>query len=151
MNKIKIFLAAPISGFGDEAEYRKNRENLLNLINKLSIKFQVYSEISNIGFLASYDEPGESAIKDFNEIKKSDIFIIYHPMNMQTSTFIELGYAVAKEKKIIIIGNIDILPYLALGLSKYSSNIKIIPSSELNENILRQVEKLINEFFKKSN
>ena len=150
MNKIKIFLAAPISGFADEAEYRKNRENLLKLIDKLSVKFQVYSEISNIGSLASYDEPGESVIKDFNEIKESDIFIMYHPMNMQTSTLIELGYAVAKEKKIIIIGNTDILPYLALGLPKYSLNIKIISSSELNQIIIRQVEKNINELLNKS-
>lgn len=145
MNKIKIFLAAPISGFKDEVQYKKNRENLLNLINKLSTKFQVYSEISNIGSLASYDEPGESAIKDFGKICESDIFIIYHPMNMQTSTLIELGYAVAKEKKIIIIASPKTLPYLALGLSKYNSNIKIIPHSELNESILRQVEMIINE------
>lgn len=150
MNKIKIFLAAPISSFKDEAEYRRNRENLLNLINKLSVKFQVYSEISNIGSLASYDEPGESAIKDFNEISESDVFIIYHPMNMQTSTLIELGYAVAKEKKVIVIGKTDILPYLALGLSKYSSDIKIIPSSELNKSVFEQVEMLINEFYNKS-
>lgn len=150
MSKIKIFLAAPISGFKDEAEYRKNRENLLNLINKLSIKFQVYSEISNIGSLSTYDEPGESAIKDFSQIAEADVFIIYHPMNMQTSTLIELGYAVAKEKKIIIIGNTDILPYLALGLSKYSSDIKIISCSELNEVIFRQVEAFVNEFIRKS-
>ncbi len=150
-NKIKIFLAAPISGFKNESEYKKNRENLLNLINKLSIKFQVYSEISNIGSLASYDEPGESAIKDFKEISESDVFIIYHPMNMQTSTLIELGYAIAKGKKIIVIGKTDILPYLTLGLSKYSSDIKIISYSELDEGICRQVEMVINEFFNESN
>jgi nucleoside 2-deoxyribosyltransferase len=71
-------------------------------------------------------------------------------MNMQTSTLIELGYAVAKEKKIIVIGKTDILPYLALGLSKYSSDIKILPYSELNESIFEQVEMLINEFLNKS-
>jgi hypothetical protein len=137
----------------DDKSYKELRENLLcllNLINKLSIKFQVYSEISNLGSLVSYDEPGESAIKDFNEISESDVFIIYHPMNMQTSTLIELGYAVAKEKKIIVIGKTDILPYLALGLSKYSSDIKILPYSELNESIFEQVEMLINEFLNKS-
>lgn len=69
-------------------------------------------------------------------------------MNMQTSTFIELGYAVAKGKNIIIIiGEKDMLPYLALGLSKYSSNIKIISSSELDANTFGKIEILINEFF----
>lgn len=151
MNKIKIFLAAPISGFKDEVQYKKNRENLLNLINRLNTKFQVFSEISYIGSLASYDEPGESVIKDFGKICESDIFIIYHPMNMQTSTFIELGYAVAKEKKIIIIAKTDILPYLALGLSKYSSDIKIISSYESSDSIFRQVEEVVNEFLDTSN
>lgn len=147
MNNIKIFFAAPISGFKDELEYRKNRDNLLNIISKLRINFKVYSEILHIGSLASYDEPGASVIKDFNEIKDADVFIIYHPMNMQTSTFIELGYAVAKGKNIIIIGKKNTLPYLALGLSKYSSNIKIISSSELDANTFEKIEILINEFF----
>ena len=148
MNKIKIFFAAPISGFEDESEYRKNRDKLLDIINRLRINYEVYSEILNIGSLASYDEPGVSAVKDFNEISKSDVFNIYHPMNMQTSTFIELGYAVAKGKSIILIGDKDTLPYLALGLSKYNSSIKIISSSELNEKTFDQIEMSIREFFR---
>lgn len=151
MNKIKVFFAAPISSFKNQLDYKNNRENLMNLINQLSSKFQVYSEISSIELLASYDEPGESAKKDFNEINESDVFIVYHPMNMQTSTLIELGYAIAKEKKIIVIGKTEILPYLALGLSQYSSDIKIIPSSTLDESLCRQIEMAITEFFDKSN
>lgn len=90
-------------------------------------------------------------INDLNEIDESDVFIIYHPMNIQTSTFIELGYAVAKEKKIIIIGKIDDLPFLVFGLSKYSSDIKIIPSSELSESVFKQVDMTICKFFNYSN
>lgn len=151
MSKIKIFLAAPISAFKDEAEYKNNRKAILHLISKLDAKFQVYSEILNIGTLSLYDEPGESVIKDLSEISESDVFIIYHPMNMQTSTFIELGYAIAKEKKIIIIGKMDDLPFLALELSKYSSDIKIVPSSELSESVFKQVDMILCKFFNNSN
>ena len=151
MSRIKIFLAAPISAFKNEAEYIRNQKDILSLISKLDAKFQVYSEILNIGTLSLYDEPGESVIKDLNEIDLSDVFIIYHPMNMQTSTFIELGYAVAKGKKIIIIGKMDDLPFLILGLSKYSSDIKIIPSSELGEDVFEQVDMIICKFFNNSN
>lgn len=146
MNKIKIFLAAPISGFKDEIDYKKNRNNILDLINELSDKFEIYSEIFNISSLTSYDEPGESAIKDFNKISESDIFMMYHPIKMQTSTLIELGYAVAKDKKIIIISNPQELPYLALGLSKYNSGIKIVPFSDLNDIIIEQIKTVINDF-----
>lgn len=145
MNKIKIFLAAPISGFKDESQYKKTRESLLHLINHLAGRFQVYSEISNISSIASCDTPEESAIKDLGKINESDIFIIYHPMSMQTSTLIELGYAVAKQKRIIIIAKPDMLPYLALGLPKYSLNIKNIPFSEINEEVVRRVSLVINE------
>lgn len=146
MNKTKIFLAAPISGFKDEAQYKKNRENLFDLINYLASKFQVYSEIANINSIAACDTPEESAIKDLGKINESDIFIIYHPMNMQTSTLIELGYAVAKQKKIIIIAKPETLPYLALGLPQYSSNIELISFSNMNAEVIKRVELVINGF-----
>lgn len=146
MNKIKIFLAAPISGFKDESQYKKNRENLRSLINHLMGRFQVYSEISHISSIASCDTPEESAIKDLGKINESDIFIIYHPMSMQTSTLIELGYAIAKQKRIIIIAQPEALPYLALGLPKYSLNIKNIPFSEINKAVIGWVDTVIDEF-----
>lgn len=146
MNKTKIFLAAPISGFKDEAQYKKNRENLFDLINHLASKFHVYSEISNISSIAACDTPEESAIKDFGKIDEADIFIIYHPMNMQTSTLIELGYAVAKQKKIIVIAKPDTLPYLALGLPEYSLDIKVVSFSEMNEEVIRRVEEVVDEY-----
>lgn len=145
MNKLKIFLAAPISAFEDELHYKKSRIELLNLIKSLSENFQVYSEIINIQYLDSYDEPGKSVVKDFKEIIESDVFMLYHPMRMQTSTLIELGYAVAKEKKIIIISQPDILPYLALGLLKYDSDIRIVSSSELNMDVIAQIVSTIYE------
>jgi nucleoside 2-deoxyribosyltransferase len=139
----KIFLAAPISGFSDEKEYCKNRECLIKLIEQLNHHYIIYSEILNIGSLSSYDEPGESAIKDFREIDECDVFIIYHPMRMQTSTLIELGFAIAKAKKIIIIGDVNALPFIALGLHKYSSNIKLLETAKLDKNVVAKVELLV--------
>lgn len=146
MSKLTIFLAAPMSGFKDELQYKKNRKNLIAFIKKLNKKFLVYSEILHIQSMDSYDDPGQSAIKDFDEISRSDVFIMYHPMHMQTSTLIELGYAVAKQKKIILIAQPDMLPYLALGLSSCSSDICIVPSSELNGDVVNQVETILNGF-----
>lgn len=146
MSKLTIFLAAPMSGFKDELQYKKNRKNLIAFIKKLNKKFPVYSEILHIQSMDSYDDPGQSAKKDFDEISRSDVFIMYHPMHMQTSTLIELGYAVAKQKKIILIAQPDMLPYLALGLSSYSSDIRVVPSSELNGDVVNQVETILNGF-----
>lgn len=146
MSKAKIFLAAPISGFKSEFQYKENRKNIINLIDKLRVNHYVYSEVLNIESLSSYEEPAKSAVKDFAEISESDVFIIFHPMKMQTSTLIELGYALAKEKKIIVIAKPDVLPYLVYGLPECDSNVKIILASELDESIFGQVEIIINEF-----
>lgn len=146
MSKLSIFLAAPMSGFKDELQYKKNRKNLIGFINKLNKKYIVYSEILHIQSMDSYEDPGQSAIKDFGEISRADVFIMYHPMHMQTSTLIELGYAVAKQKKIILIAQPDMLPYLALGLSSYNPDIYIVPSSELDRDVVNQVESILNGF-----
>lgn len=152
MNKIKIFLAAPISGFGDEEKYSAYRKKLINFINSLKNAYVVYSEIEKIDDTDSYDKPGESAIEDFSNISNSDVFILFHPAHMQTSSFIELGYAIAKNKKIIIIADLKDLPYLALGLEEFSSSVKIIQSSEISEQTidialkeLKKIEKLVYE------
>lgn len=131
--KNKIFIAAPISAFDNEDLYSKNRQFLLQLIQKLRVQYEVYSEIENISNLGIYDTPGESAVDDFERIENSDIFILYHPMRVQTSSFIELGYAISKCKKIIIISKMKDLPYLAIGLPNISSNIKIIEMDDLSK------------------
>lgn len=151
MSEIKIFLAAPISAFKNEQEYKANREKILALINKLSVSFCVCSEISNIGSFSSYDDPGESALKDFKEIDEADVFIMYHPIKMQTSTLIELGYAVAKEKKIIMIAKPHTLPYLASGLDRFRADIKIISAAELDDAVAVQIEAALDELFRWGN
>lgn len=147
MCKMKVFLAAPISAFKNEQEYKVIREKLLNLIEKLSVRFCICSEISNIESFATYDEPGESALKDFNEIDEADIFIMYHPIKIQTSTLIELGYAVAKGKKVIMIAKPHTLPYLASGLVTVSPDVKLISTAELDDSIAVQIEKAIDQLF----
>lgn len=141
----KIFLAAPISAFDDEKLYSINRRFLLKLIKALRTQYEVYSEIENIASIGSYDTPGKSAVEDFKKIDDSNIFILYHPMRVQTSAFIELGYAIAKFKKIIIISSKKDLPYLALGLTSVSKQIEIIDIESLSSSVdmvFKTIEKL---------
>lgn len=143
MNKLKIFIAAPISGFNDIEEYNKYRDLLLNFINFLRKEFNVYSEIEKISNTDCYDDPKKSVINDFDRIQESDILIFYHPKRMQTSTLVEFGYAFAKNKKIIIIANPKDLPYLMQGISDVFSNVMIIESANLNEKITKEIVKVL--------
>lgn len=145
MNKIKIFLSTPISAFRDEEKYVEYRHLLLSFIQVLREKYEVYSEIEQIRGLSCYDEPGKSAVDDFRRILEADFFMLHHPIRMQTSALIELGYAIAKEKKIIIIANPKELPYLALGLSASLFTVKIVPSSELSKETIDEVLLFLNQ------
>lgn len=73
MNKIKIFLATPISGLKND-DYSTYRSVLLNLVEQLKEKHEVYSELERISDINCYDSPAKSVIEDFRRIKEADIF-----------------------------------------------------------------------------
>ncbi len=139
MSKPKIFLAAPISGFQDECKYATYRENVLMLISLLLDKYDIRSEIQNISETEPYDTPEESLKKDFNEIEEADIFLLLHPMRMQTSSLIELGYACALKKKLLIVGKKEDLPYLVHGLTRPAYNALSIYASEINCEVINNI------------
>lgn len=146
MNKLNIFIATPISGFDDENEYLQYRNAVLKMIGELRKEYIVFSEIENFTKLDLYDEPKKSALKDFNMILKSDIFICMHPAKMQTSAMIELGYALAHKKNIIIISHKNNLPFLALGMCDMANNVKLIETSNIDNDTTNQLLSLIKKW-----
>ena len=76
--------------------------------------------------IADYDSPAASAAKDFNNVLNSEYFILLYPQRVVSSALIELGYALAKGKKILIISSDkNALPYMALELDKIYHNVTI--------------------------
>ena len=146
MNNKAIFLAAPISGFSNDNEYRGYREKVLKFMAHLRANsYEVYSEIEKVTGKNNYSSPDHSAEDDFNKINDLDIFLLLHPRRVQTSSLIELGYAYAKGKTIVIIGSTDALPYLALGLPAVCPNVRLIDSSELDTNTFIHAINILNE------
>lgn len=147
MNKKRIFLAAPISGFSDENEYQEYRKKVLSLIMYLREKsFDVYSEVERVIGKSNYDSPGNSVEDDFRKINDVDIFLLLHPKKFQTSALIELGYAYAKEKTIVIVGPTVALPYLALGLPLVNTSVSIIDSCVLDGETFIRIVSVLTEF-----
>lgn len=139
MNKLKVFLATPISGFQSEDQYILYRKSVLLLIESLTNNYEVYCELQKILDINSYDAPQDSIKNDFNAIEESDIFILLHPLRMQSSSLIELGYACALRKKLIFVGAKSDLPYLVNGLIEPDYNSVIIDSSEINDKIIAEI------------
>lgn len=124
-----IFIATPIAGFlnkNDYKMYKKLIEEIVVEINRANIFGNVYCEITNLDDIADYDSPAASAAKDFNNVLNSEYFILLYPQRVVSSALIELGYALAKGKKILIISSDkNALPYMALELDKIYHNVTI--------------------------
>ena len=144
MSKMKIFIDSPISGYSDNEHYICYKKGVLNLIKELRKDHIVYSETEKISDINSYDNPGKSALKDFCKIQESDVFILVHPAKMQTSTFIELGYDIAHNKRIVIVSEKNNLPFLTLGLCDIFNNVRIVPYMNLNDTTIRMGSLCIN-------
>jgi len=145
MNKKKIFLATPISAFKDNIEYQNYRKSFLNFVDILKKSFEVFSEIELMSNLNEYDSPLKSVLIDFQKIDESDFFILHHPKQLQSSTLIELGYAFAKNKKIIIIANKTNLPYLVIGMSEYSNTVQIIDDLISDKKYINKIFTILEE------
>ncbi len=144
MTDLKVFIAAPISGFNDNNLYLQYRKGVLSLIDSLrNSNYIVFSELEKFNDLGGYDDPASAATEDLKKIAESDIFILFHPFRMQTSSFIELGYALAHNKKIVIISKENDLPFLALGLPKALNNVSIISIEELNSKAIQTIIKVV--------
>lgn len=128
-NNKNIFIATPIAGFLNKEDYKKYRRLIEAVIVELkNIKGlgNIYCEITNLDDVYNYDTPAVSAMKDFNNILNSEYFVLLYPQRVVSSALIELGYALAEGKKILIISSSkEALPYMALELDKIYSNVKI--------------------------
>jgi nucleoside 2-deoxyribosyltransferase len=134
---MNIFLAAPISGFDNIKEYQQYRNGVILLIEKLRKYYCVYSELEQVDNIETYDSPEQSVKKDFQAIENSDVFLLLHPKRMQTSSFIELGFAYALNKKILIVSEQEDLPYMALGLCTSERMAIILPPQNASVEIIR--------------
>lgn len=148
MNK-KIFISTPIAGFDSEELYLKYKKELEKIGIKIQEKFgkdNVYAAFLNVSNFSNYDSPEESAKIDLNNLKTADYFILFYPIKVATSALTELGYALALEKKILIITpNIQTLPYMVQGLVSFNvSTIKILTKNIWEDNIINEIFK----FFK---
>ena len=135
----RIFLATPISAFTDPAEYDAFRQDVIRLIGKLRERYEVYCELERVADESDYDTPAEAVVKDFGKIDGADIFMLVHMKKCQTSAFMELGYAYARGKEIVLVGPKEALPYMALGLDGPGHTARMIEVERLDEEVAGRI------------
>lgn len=122
MKRYDLFISTPIAGFENEQEYLMFRDVILRLIETMKQcdnVGKIYSALADVSDIDMYDSPVESAVKDLNALQDSTHFILFYPYRVISSALIELGYALAENKKIlIIVSQKKDLPYMAQGLGE---------------------------------
>jgi len=117
---MKIFIATPMSSLTEEEYYEL--QELMERISQFSVN-EIYTEIINYK-KDKYIESKEALEQDLKEIDICDKFILIYPKEVKSSVFLELGYALAKEKDIeILTKNKKLLPFLTqdLNIEEYIS------------------------------
>lgn len=137
---MNIFLSTPISCFEDKNELSNYKQSIKLLLKELKKEHDVCSEIESIYEESDYDTPEKSIVTDLEAVKKCDFFVFHYPKKVSTSALIELGFAIACNKTIIIITpTISTLPYLAIGIRAQCPNSQIIQSKTLDHECIKKI------------
>jgi len=141
---MKIFLATPMSGFsGTELlKYKEEAETLAKLLEEGG--HIVHSVVSKISNEADFDTPADSLKLDSTEIQKADVFILLYPKPMITSVLIELGIAIALNKKIIVAApQRKVLPWCAQEIDRAFKNASFIQAVNLNIECAKKILEIL--------
>ena len=113
--KKEIFLSTPISSFNPEEfdDFKVLFGALQKAISLNNPEYMVFCAADQVGSLDTLDDSSYSAINDFKHIESCAAFILFYPRPLVTSALVELGYALALQKSILIISpDKNILPFL---------------------------------------
>jgi hypothetical protein len=137
-----MFISTPISVFS-ESELSRFRWFCSKLYTKL---IESDSESSfycaNVAIEGShlFDSPHDSAHRDFEELRRLDSFVLLYPTPVPSSSLIELGYALALRKRILIVApRLEDLPFLARGLTMASHNTEVLLADPICEQSFERI------------
>lgn len=122
-----LYISTPMASIG-EPEYKLQHEFLLKLEEVLKdIGFkQIISPAITIEKQEQFDGSTKANFDNYKEMKQVDSFLIIYPKPMPTSVLIEIGYAIALSKKIVIFTKDQSnLPFMLKEADSTIPNLKI--------------------------
>lgn len=143
----KIFLAAPFKSLVDEKTNKmenNSKNQIVAFIAYLENKgFSVHNAHKREAWGENFMPPAQCTQIDYEEIEKCDILIAFPGNPPSPGTHIELGWASALKKRIIILIKDDFenYAYLVRGLHKVADVTYILYRTE--EDYYRELENLL--------
>jgi hypothetical protein len=105
MDAVRIFLAAPMSAFSSDDEYRLHREIVGKVCDHLERSGQasVYFAGRAIAGASDFDDPKAAFLADFQALVECDLFVLYYPAPIRSSVLVEVGMAIGRGKPSLLV------------------------------------------------
>jgi nucleoside 2-deoxyribosyltransferase len=142
--KYDVFLASPMAAFGNDEEYKQDRENVLKIINALKQECRFDSVVyagKEIESVHDFDAADLSVNTDFQNLIESKYFVLLYPKKIASSVLVEAGWALALGKpSVYFVGDRDDLPFLLQQASQAFSSVKTYDKCDTNSiiNLLKR-------------
>ncbi len=146
-----VFISFPIAAMPDKTKRRAINDfanSLESELNKLGYKKNFNASL-HFSDKHEHQAPKVAAKIDFTALDKSRNFLLIYPEKLPTSALIELGYALAAGKNIIMCSDdIHTLPFLARGFNENFKNVTFIEYKD-NQQLLEILTQTHDGYFKK--
>ncbi len=124
-----LFVSAPMAAFETENEFQSSRNAILDVVRgiKKYCRFKdVFYAGDEIESHKDFESEDISVVEDYDACFRSRYFILIYPQKIATSALIELGWAMAHKKPIVIFAKKrDELPFLAKNADSVFKNVRI--------------------------
>ena len=124
-----LFVSAPMASFNTDGEFQASRNAVFDIVRniKKQCKFDsVFYAGDEIESQKDFESEDLSVVEDYDACFRSKYFVLIYPLKIATSALIELGWAMALKKPIIIFAKNRVdLPFLARNADSVFSNLRI--------------------------
>jgi len=124
-----LFVSAPMAAFETNQEFQSSRSAIVNMVRAMKKHCQfedVFYAGQEIESKENFESEDLSVVENYDALFRSRYFIFIYPKKIATSALIELGWAMAHKKPIIIFAKKrDELPFLVKNADSVFANIRI--------------------------
>ena len=127
---VRVFLAAPMSGFDSDTEYKEHRLIVNETCERLEqgIVESVYFAGRDISSKSDFTKESDAFRSDFNALLNCDLFVLYYPKPVRSSVLVEAGMAIGSRKPCLFVApHADDLVYLLRNAEEASGTSGIPP------------------------
>nr|WP_288836376.1 hypothetical protein [uncultured Flavobacterium sp.] len=132
-----LFISTPMSAFSNNEELSENNLIINKAYGVLESKFDFVSikcPSKNVSKDEDFADKESAIVEDLLNVQRSEYFLCIYPKKTTSSVLVEIGYAISKGKKcVILVKDREDLPFLLQEADKRITNLKIYVLKDFSE------------------